>query len=94
MGDTLDGAIDPTREQFKAFMQGAPQDTPIHMLNLIRMRPLAAYPEGHPLHGKGMSGLEAYREYGRTSADVFKRVGGVQVWVGKPEGVLDRKSVV
>ena len=81
------GSIDPTREQFKAFMT-APQDTPIHMLNLIRLRPLAAYPEDHPNHGKGMTGLEAYRAYGRTSADVFKRVGGVQVWVGRPEVVL------
>lgn len=81
------GSIDPTREQFKAFMQ-MPQDTPIHMLNLIRLRPLASYPEGHPNYGKGMSGLDAYREYGRTSADVFKRVGGRQVWVGRPEAVL------
>lgn len=82
-----DGSIDPTREQFKAFMT-APQDTTIHMLNLIRLRPLAAYPEGHPNHGKGMTGLDAYREYGRTSAPVFKRVGGRQVWAGKPEVVL------
>jgi uncharacterized protein (DUF1330 family) len=85
MSDT--GSIDPTREQFKAFML-APQDTPIHMLNLIRLRALAAYPEGHPFHGKGMTGLDAYRAYGRTSAEVFKRVGGKQVWVGRPEAVL------
>jgi len=80
-------SIDPTREQFKAFMQ-APQDTPIHMLNLIRLRALAGYPAGHPNHGKGMTGLEAYREYGRTSAEIFKRVGGRQVWAGRPEVVL------
>ena len=82
-----DGSIDPTREQFKRFMQ-QPQDTPIHMLNLIRLRAVAAYPEGHPCHGKGMSGLDAYREYGRTSGPIFKRVGGRQVWVGRPEAVL------
>ena len=81
------GSIDPTREQFKAFMT-APQDTPIHMLNLIRLRALAVYPSDHPFHGKGMTGLEAYRAYGRTSAEVFKRVGGKQVWVGRPEVVL------
>ena len=81
------GSIDPTREQFKAFML-APQNTPIHMLNLIRLRALAAYPEDHPFHGKGMTGLEAYRAYGRTSAEVFRRVGGRQVWVGRPETVL------
>jgi len=83
----MSGSIDPTREQFKAFML-APQDTPIHMLNLIRLKPLADYPAGHPNHGKGMTGLDAYREYGRTSAEIFKRVGGSQVWAGKPEAVL------
>ena len=83
----MSGSIDPTREQFKAFMQ-APQDTPIHMLNLIRLKAVADYPAGHPNHGKGLSGLEAYREYGRTSAEIFKRVGGRQVWAGKQETVL------
>jgi len=81
------GSIDPLRAQFDAF-KALPRDTPIQMLNLIRLNRLAAYPEGHPNHGKGMTGLEAYRAYGRTSAEVFKRVGGRQVWVGKPEGVV------
>ena len=87
MSDMTPGSIDPTREQFKAFMT-APQDTPIHMLNLIRLNTLAAYPEGHPDHGRGLTGLDAYRAYGRTTAHIFKRVGGVQVWVGRPEVVL------
>ncbi|MGD0192777.1 MAG: DUF1330 domain-containing protein [Rhizomicrobium sp.] len=83
----MSGSIDPTREQFKAFIQ-APQNTPIHMLNLIRLRALADYPEDHPNRAKGMSGLDAYRAYGRTSAGIFKRVGGRQVWAGRPEVVL------
>ncbi len=81
------GSVDPTREKFKAFMT-RPQDTPIHMLNLIRLRPLALYPEGHENHGKAMSGLEAYRAYGATTAAIFARVGGRQVWAGRPEVVL------
>jgi uncharacterized protein (DUF1330 family) len=81
------GSIDPTREQFKAFMQ-APQNSPIHMLNLIRLRAVATYPEDHPFHNKGMTGLEAYRAYGKSSAEIFKRVGGRQVWTGRPEAVL------
>ncbi|MDQ0464677.1 uncharacterized protein (DUF1330 family) [Caulobacter ginsengisoli] len=80
-------SIDPTRAQFDAF-KALPRDRPIHMLNLVRLRPLADYPEDHPNHGKGMSGLEAYRAYGRESAPVFGRVGGRQVWVGKPETVV------
>ena len=86
-----DGSIDPTRPQFEAF-KALPRDTPIHMLNLIRLRPMAAYPEDHPKHAAGMTGLDAYREYGRTSAEVFGRVGGRQVWAGKPEAVLTGPS--
>ncbi len=81
------GSIDPSRAQFDAFKALA-RDTPIHMLNLIRLRETAAYPEDHPNHGKGMSGLEAYRAYGRASAAVFARVGGRQVWAGRPEAVV------
>ena len=83
----MPGAIDPTRPQFDAF-KALPRDTPIHMLNLIRLRPLADYPADHPNHGKGMTGLDAYRAYGTTSAEVFARVGGKQVWVGRPETVV------
>lgn len=81
------GSVDPTRAQFDAF-KALPRDRPIHMLNLIRLRPLADYPADHPDHGKGLSGLEAYRAYGRESAEVFKRVGGKQIWAGRPDGVL------
>lgn len=83
----MTGSIDPTRAQFDAF-KALPRDTPIHMLNLIRLNAHANYPVGHPNHGKGMSGLDAYRAYGRTTAHIFKRVGGHQVWVGRPETVL------
>jgi uncharacterized protein (DUF1330 family) len=81
------GAVDPTREQFDAF-KALPRDTPIHMLNLIRLREVADYPPDHPNHGKGMSGRDAYRAYGTTTADIFNRVGGRQVWVGRPEAVV------
>jgi uncharacterized protein (DUF1330 family) len=85
------GSIDPLREQFEAF-KALPRDQPIHMLNLIRLKPVADYPDGHPNHGKGLTGLDAYRAYGRTSAEVFKRVGGRQVWVGRPETVVTGPS--
>ena len=80
-------SIDPTREQFDVF-EALPRDTPIQMLNLIRLKPLADYPEGHSHHGKGLTGLDAYREYGRATASLFARLGGRQVWAGRPEGVV------
>jgi len=76
--------IDPDRAAWDIF-KSLPKDQPIQMLNLIRLRPKAEYPPDHPDHGKGLSGLDAYRAYGRTTAHIFKRVGGRQVWVGKPQ---------
>ena len=76
--------IDPDREAWEVF-KSLPRDQPIHMLNLIRLKPKAEYPPDHPDHGRDLSGLDAYRAYGRTSAPIFQRLGGRQVWVGKPQ---------
>ena len=87
MTDAPTGAIDPTRPQFDAF-KALPRDQPIHMLNLVRLKPLADYPPGHPDHGKGLTGLDAYRAYGRTTRDLFNRLGGRQIWAGRPDVVV------
>ena len=79
--------VDPTRAQFDAF-KALPRDRPLQMLNLIRLRELAAYPEGHPDHCNGLSGLEAYRAYGRTTGPLFRSLGGRIVWSGRPELVV------
>jgi uncharacterized protein (DUF1330 family) len=70
--------IDPTKEDFALFKE-LPRDEPIHMLNLVKLREKAAYPDS-----RQASGLEAYRAYGRESGPVFRRLGGRQVWIGKP----------
>ncbi|MBU6251846.1 MAG: DUF1330 domain-containing protein [Alphaproteobacteria bacterium] len=79
--------VDPTRAAFDLF-KSLPRDTPINMLNLVRYRDLAAYPEGHPHAAKGWSGARAYEEYGTTSGPIFERVGGHIVWRGKLEAVV------
>ncbi|KEO87347.1 hypothetical protein EH30_06860 [Erythrobacter sp. JL475] len=73
--------IDPSPENFKAF-KDLPRDEPIHMLNLLRYRDLAEYPQGHVHHGNGWTGRRAYQEYGATSGPIFRRVGGSIVWRG------------
>ena len=85
------GSIDPTRPQFDAF-KALPRDQPIQMLNLIRLKARADYPEGHSEHGKGRTGLEAYRAYGRATAPLYQRLGGRQVWAGRPEVVVTGPS--
>lgn len=76
--------IDPDREAWEAF-KSLPRDQPIQMLNLLKLKPRAEYPQGHPDHGRDLTGLDAYRAYGRTTAHIFARVGGRQVWAGKPQ---------
>ena len=73
--------VDPSREQFEAF-KALPRETPIHMLNLDKYREVADYPEGHPNHGKALSGREAYREYSRSIAPILARVGAQRQWGG------------
>ena len=78
----MTGHIDPTRETFAAFRaDGRPG--PIHMLNLVRLRARAAYPDG-----RAATGAEAYAAYGRESLSVFSRLGGSIVWRGKFELTL------
>jgi uncharacterized protein (DUF1330 family) len=79
--------IDPTRETFDRF-KALPRDTPVHMLNLVRFKAHATYPEGHPLADKNLTGREAYQEYMRAIRPVLKRAGGTIAWSGLFETVL------
>ena len=79
-----DAYIDPDRQAWEIF-KSLPTDQPIQMLNLVRVKAKADYPADHPDHGKDISGLDAYRAYGRTTAPIFARVGGRQIWAGKPQ---------
>ncbi len=82
-----DHHVDPDRAQFDAF-KALPRDTVIHMLNLVRFREKADYPAGHALAAAGLSGAEAYANYGRDSGAVFRRVGGRIVWRGTMEAMV------
>ncbi|MCO6385467.1 DUF1330 domain-containing protein [Aliihoeflea sp. 40Bstr573] len=72
----MEAYVDPTRETFGDFRRLA-EEGPIHMLNLVRLRDRAEYPDG-----RHVSGEEAYRAYGRESGPIFRRVGGRIAWTG------------
>ena len=82
-----DRHVDPERAQFDAF-KALPRDAIIHMLNLVRFRDRAAYPDGHPLAGEELTGAEAYRHYGTDSGPIFARVGGRVIWTGTMEAIV------
>jgi uncharacterized protein (DUF1330 family) len=83
----MSGSTDPLRAQFDAF-KSLDRDQPIEMLNLVRFRDVAAYPDGHELANAELSGAEAYRNYGRNSGPVFARLGGQIVWRGAFQTLL------
>lgn len=73
--------IAPDQENLAAFAAW-PDDEPINMLNFLKYRDLAEYPEGHEHAEKGWTGREAYEEYGRAIAGPFSKVGASVVWRG------------
>jgi uncharacterized protein (DUF1330 family) len=79
--------IDPSRASFDLF-KSLPRDQPIWMLNQVKFRALAAYPDGHDWAGQGLTGAEAYAEYGRTTQPIFSRLGGSIVWRGQMQVML------
>jgi uncharacterized protein (DUF1330 family) len=78
----MTGFVDPTKETFAAF-RANDRAGPIHMLNLVRLRARAAYPDG-----RQATGAEAYAAYGRESEPVFAGLGGKIVWRGRFELML------
>jgi uncharacterized protein (DUF1330 family) len=82
-----DSYIDPTREQFEAF-KAMPRDTPIQMLNLVRLRDMAVYPAEHKLAASKLSGAEAYQNYGTETGSILDKVGGSILWRGRYDTTL------
>ena len=74
--------IDPTRESFGQF-KALPRDEPVQMLNLVRLRAAAAYPDG-----RTATGAQAYAAYSAESGPIFRRLGGTILWSGDPKLML------
>ena len=70
--------VDPTPESLGAFVERVPDGTPLVMLNLLRFRDVADYPDPEPQ----VSGREAYEHYGAVVQPFLAGVGGRLVWQG------------
>ena len=79
--------IDPQREQFDAF-KALDRNEPIEMLNLVKFRPTAAYPADHELAAAGLTGAQAYRNYGAETAPIIARLGASILWRGAFQATL------
>jgi uncharacterized protein (DUF1330 family) len=78
-------AIDPTPEQFRDFVS-APSEGPILMINMLRFRETAAYPDG--FDAAPCSGREAYERYSEGATKKLALAGGEIVWSAEPRNVV------
>jgi len=76
--------IDPSGADIKRIATGIPMDTPVTMLNLLRFREQAAYPEGSG-HAP-CSGREAYGRYSLLAEKRVRAVGGEPVFLAEAIG--------
>ncbi len=72
------GSIKPDDEALATMATGNP-DEPVVMLNTLRYRQQAQAGYGVD----GMTGEEAFQEYGRKFAELNPRFGGTPVWMGR-----------
>ena len=64
-------------EGFNAFRE-IKDSRPLNMLNLVKVHREVEYP-----NGEVVSGLEAYKRYGRLSFPIFENLGGKIIWRGE-----------
>lgn len=76
------GSIEPTRAQLEALIADLDSEDSILMLNLLRFRDQAEYPDG--FDAEPCTGAEAYGRYSEAVQPFLEGVGGRPVWAGTP----------
>ena len=78
--------IHPLPEQIKAFMEAPDDGEPVIMINLLKYREQAQYPDGMDV--EPCTGREAYQRYGAAAADKLEAAGARAIWMGNVKGVV------
>jgi len=68
----VENAVFPSPEQMAGFF-GAVEDGPFVMVNLLKFKPKAVYPDGRETE---LTGAEAYQRYGEAVAQLIELHGG------------------
>lgn len=74
----------PSDAQAQAFFSAA-EDGPFVMVNLLKFKTKAEYPDGSDAH---LTGAEAYLRYGVAVRAFIEKVGGVAGYAGPVTGVM------
>jgi len=75
------GSIEPDAARMQAFASQLETEGPIVMVNLLRYRGNAAYPDGFA--AAPCSGREAYQRYSEVALRTVAEVGGALVYLGQ-----------
>lgn len=75
-------SIAPRADQMQEVIAAVPKGVPVVMLNMLRFRETAQYPDERPK----ISGREAYAKYSAEAAQHVAKVGGSLVWFGEAQG--------
>jgi uncharacterized protein (DUF1330 family) len=80
----VENQVMPPLEQAMEFFGGA-EDGPFVMVNLLKFKPKAEYPDGSDAH---LSGAEAYGRYGEAVSQLVAGLGGRIRYSGQVTGLL------
>ncbi len=73
------GTIDPRQNQIQEAIAEIPKGVPVIMLNMLRYRETAKYPDGNT----NISGKAAYAKYSEKALAHLTKVGAELVWYGE-----------
>lgn len=75
----VENRVTPSEEQIASFLEEG-EDTPIHMVNLLKFKEKADYEDGRDTE---LSGAQAYAIYGAEVQAHIEKVGGKGVFSGQ-----------
>jgi uncharacterized protein (DUF1330 family) len=80
------GYVEPNPQRIQDFLAEGDADAPIVMINLLRYRNQAAYPDGSD--AVPCSGRDAYGRYGVEAVKHVAAAGGHMLWLGEARFTL------
>jgi uncharacterized protein (DUF1330 family) len=84
MNMRVENAVFPAMEQITSFF-GGPENGPFVMLNLLKFKETAEYPDGSDAN---LSGADAYARYGKAIQACLAAVDGKQIYAGPVTGLM------
>lgn len=82
----MNKSIKPSEHSLEEFIQKFPDQGPLVMLNLLKFRERASYPESMAI--EAMTGREAYKLYSRSVAPILESIGARVIWMGQAHAAV------